>query len=226
MTRARRQSFQEIAALKTEGFDYKINVLDRVSAIVIIAPHGGDIEPGSSEIAAAIAGVDLSLYDFRGLRNTSGHGELHLPSHKFDEPRCLRLVEAAETVVAIHGRKNGDDAERVWIGGLDVQRCRRTMTELTKAGFGAVVREPGETLAGTAVSNICNRGKRKMGIQLEIPKALRKQLKDDSRATDNVRGASVEAEPVYMSRVGTPLTAEVEALCFVDEDAATKFQLL
>lgn len=178
-TRARRQSFQEIAAVKTEGFDYTISVTNRDSAIVIIAPHGGDIEPGSSEIAAAVAGADLSLYDFRGLRNTSGHGELHLASHRFDEPQCLQLVEAAETVVAIHGRKDGDDSQRVWIGGLDVPRCRRTMTELTKAGFGAVVREPGETLAGTAVSNICNRGKRKMGIQLEIPKALRDRLKDE-----------------------------------------------
>lgn len=177
--RARRQSFQEIAAAKTEGFDYKINVINRNSSIVVIAPHGGDIEPGSSEIAAAIAGADLSLYDFRGLRNTSGHGELHLASHRFDEPRCLQLVEAAETVVAIHGRKDGDDAQRVWIGGLDVQRCRRTMAELNKAGFGAVVREPGESLAGTAMSNICNRGTRRMGIQLEIPKTLRDRLKDE-----------------------------------------------
>lgn len=177
--RARRQSFQEIAAVKTEGFDYKINVINRNSSIVVIAPHGGDIEPGSSEIAASIAGADLSFYDFRGLRNTSGHGELHLPSHKFDEPRCLQLVDAAETVVAIHGRKDGGDAQRVWIGGLDVQRCRKTMLELSKAGFGAVVRGPGETLAGTAVSNICNRGKRKMGIQLEIPKTLRDRLKDE-----------------------------------------------
>lgn len=192
-TRARRQSFQEIAAVKTEGFDYKINVLDRNSAVVVIAPHGGDIEPGSSEIAAAIAGLDLSLYDFRGLRNTSGHGELHLPSHKFDEPRCLQLVETAETVVAIHGRKDGDDVQRVWIGGLDVQRCRRTMTELTKAGFGAVVREPGETLAGTAVSNICNRGKRRMGIQLEIPKALRTQLKDDGVLREAFAKAVIKA---------------------------------
>jgi phage replication-related protein YjqB (UPF0714/DUF867 family) len=179
-TPARRQSFQEIATTKIEGLDYRINVMNRNSSIVIIAPHGGDIEPGTSQIAAAIAGVDLSLYDFRGLRNTSGHRELHLPSHRFDEPRCLRLVETAETVVAIHGRKDGDDRRRVWIGGLDAHTCRRTVAELTKAGFEAVMREPGETLAGTAVSNICNRGKRKMGIQLEIPKALRDRLRDDS----------------------------------------------
>ena len=175
----RRLSFQEIADTKTEGFDYRISVLDRGSAIVIIAPHGGDIEPGTSEIAAAVADVDLSLYDFKGLRNTSGHRELHLPSHIFDEPRCLELVETAETVVAIHGRKDGDDAQRVWIGGLDVQRCRKTMAELVKVGFEAVVREPGETLAGTAISNICNRGKRRAGIQLEIPKTLRDRLKEE-----------------------------------------------
>jgi phage replication-related protein YjqB (UPF0714/DUF867 family) len=177
--RAKRTSFHEIASTKTEGLDYKITVKDHGSSIVIIAPHGGDIEPPSSEIAASIAGSSLSLYDFQGLRNTSGHGELHLPSHKFDEPRALRLVESAETVVAIHGRKDGDDPRKVWIGGLDHQRCRKVLSELQKAGFEAVIRAPGESLAGTAKSNICNRGRRKMGVQLEIPKTVRDKLKDD-----------------------------------------------
>ncbi|KAG9951297.1 DUF867-domain-containing protein, partial [Aureobasidium melanogenum] len=178
--RARRKSFQEIASAKVEGTDYKIGVKNRGSAIVIIAPHGGDIEPGTSQIAAAIAGDDLSLYDFQGLKNTHGHREMHLASHRFDEPRALELVESAETAIAIHGRRDGDDPRRVWIGGLDTQRCRRTMVELTKSGFEAVVREPGETLAGTAPSNICNRGKRKAGMQLEIPKALRDRLKGET----------------------------------------------
>jgi phage replication-related protein YjqB (UPF0714/DUF867 family) len=178
-TRARRKSFQEIASAKIEDVDYRIEVKNRGSAIVIIAPHGGDIEPGTSQIAAAIAGDDLSLYDFKGLKNTHGHRELHLASHRFDEPRALQLVESAETAVAIHGRRDGDDPRRVWIGGLDTQRCKKTMVELVKAGFEAVVREPGETLAGTAPSNICNRSKRKAGMQLEIPKALRVRLKDE-----------------------------------------------
>jgi phage replication-related protein YjqB (UPF0714/DUF867 family) len=178
-TFAKRTSFLEIAATKIEGLDYKITVKDRGSSIVIVAPHGGDIEPPSSEIAAAIAGSSSSLYDFQGLRNTSGHGELHLPSHRFDEPRALQLVESAETVVAIHGRKDADDPRKVWIGGLDHQRCRKLLSELQKAGFEAVIREPGETLAGTAKLNICNRGKRKMGVQLEIPKTVRDSLKDD-----------------------------------------------
>jgi len=47
-----------------------------------------------------------------------------------------------------------------------------------------------------------------------------------AKATDNVRGAEIEAEPVYSARVGRPLTAEVGALCFVDEDATTKLELL
>ncbi|KEQ57754.1 DUF867-domain-containing protein [Aureobasidium melanogenum CBS 110374] len=138
--RSRRKSFQEIANTKLEGIDYKISVKNRNSAIVIIAPHGGDIEPGTSQIAAAIAGDELSLYDFQGLRNTNGHRELHLASHRFDEPRALQLIESAETAVAIHGRRDGDDPRRVWIGGLDTQRCKRTMVELVKAGFEAVVR--------------------------------------------------------------------------------------
>jgi phage replication-related protein YjqB (UPF0714/DUF867 family) len=55
--------------------------------VAIIAPHGGKIEPGTSEIAAAIAGDDYSLYRFQGLRDRPRE-ELHITSAKFDEPTC------------------------------------------------------------------------------------------------------------------------------------------
>jgi phage replication-related protein YjqB (UPF0714/DUF867 family) len=53
--------------------------------VAVIAPHGGGIEPGTSELATAIAGDDFSLYLFEGLKS-AGNGELHITSTNFDEP--------------------------------------------------------------------------------------------------------------------------------------------
>ncbi|MGA9599177.1 MAG: poly-gamma-glutamate hydrolase family protein [Methylocystis sp.] len=50
-------SFAELAAAETEGVHYQIRVIERASKIVVVAPHGGKIEPGSSETAALIAGT-------------------------------------------------------------------------------------------------------------------------------------------------------------------------
>ncbi|WP_261338761.1 poly-gamma-glutamate hydrolase family protein [Rhizobium leguminosarum] len=48
-----------------EGVDFRIGVT-RIP-VAIVAPHRGHIEPHTSEIAAAIAGEDFSLYLFEGL---------------------------------------------------------------------------------------------------------------------------------------------------------------
>jgi poly-gamma-glutamate hydrolase-like protein len=42
---------------------FRIHCRPRRSAIAIIAPHGGKIEPGTSTIAAAIAGSDYPIFD-------------------------------------------------------------------------------------------------------------------------------------------------------------------
>jgi phage replication-related protein YjqB (UPF0714/DUF867 family) len=64
-------------------------VLVPESRIAIIAPHGGGIEPGSSTIARAIAGEDINMYLFEGIKVAKGNAIVHIASHHFDEPRCL-----------------------------------------------------------------------------------------------------------------------------------------
>jgi phage replication-related protein YjqB (UPF0714/DUF867 family) len=46
-------------------------------ALAILAPHGGGIEPGTSELAEAVAGEGLSFYAFEGLKR-SGNAVLHV----------------------------------------------------------------------------------------------------------------------------------------------------
>lgn len=51
----RYNSFSALREHEIEGFGYRIHLEDRSSHVAVIAPHGGFIEPATSEIALAIA---------------------------------------------------------------------------------------------------------------------------------------------------------------------------
>jgi phage replication-related protein YjqB (UPF0714/DUF867 family) len=97
-------NFEALSIAQTENKDFVVRVAGRNSSTVIIAPHGGGIEPGTSEIAEAIAGPDLLFVDFAGIRS-GGNAILHITSTNFDEPRCTALVEPADRVLAVMAAK-------------------------------------------------------------------------------------------------------------------------
>jgi len=166
-------SFDQLFDREKSGTDYRIVVKDRGSACLITAPHGGEIEPGTSESARSIAGDDKSFYMFEGL-SSRPHHELHVKSHLYDEPQAINIAEKCDIIVAIHGCEDRDDPETVWVGGRDDETGRRIKSELVHAGFSAAVEA--NKLAGTRADNICNRGQRLRGVQLEIPRSLRDEL--------------------------------------------------
>ena len=84
---------------------------------MILAPHGGKIEPATTEVAEAIAGIDYSFYSFEGLK-ADGNGVLHIESHLFDEPRALEAIEKADIIVTVHGQVDQKE-EFVMVGGLN-----------------------------------------------------------------------------------------------------------
>ena len=155
-----------------EGVDYKRVVNDRNAPGAIIAPHGGGIEPGTSEIARAIAGEEFSGYCFEGWKGT-GNGELHISSVNFDEPWCVGLVERSRTVLSIHGCDN-DDGQVVHVGGLDVDTGAKLILALTNAGFPAKVDTTRHS--GLEARNICNRCISGRGVQLEIADGVRRGM--------------------------------------------------
>lgn len=167
--RDRYASFAELAGSERAGLDYRIAVARRPSAIAIIAPHGGAIETRTSDIAGAIAGDDLNLYVFEGIKPSGNYTALHITSHRFDEPSCLALIQECPIVLAIHGY-DGDD-ERVLLGGLDAVLKLRLAESLRQAGLRGDT--GGHLFPGTDRSNICNRGRSGRGVQLEISSALR-----------------------------------------------------
>jgi len=171
-------SFAQLAASEMHGRDYQIVVNDRSNRVSIIAPHGGYVEPGTSQVAESIAGKDFSLYCFEGLVRDRPHSDLHITSSNFDEPRCLDLLNRSDIVVAVHGRVNEDDDDQcVWFGGRDLQLKEAIAGSLIETGFEA--QHSGHAFPATSPLNICNRGKRSMGVQLELPRALRDRLTRD-----------------------------------------------
>ena len=167
------RSFADLARLQLRGRDYEIHARRRPTRpVAVIAPHGGGIEDGTSELARAIAGDDFSLYLFEGTRPSGNYAALHLTSHLFDEPDCLALIAGCEYVVAIHGCA-GEDA-RVLLGGLDAGLRER----IGAATHGAdlLVQAGGHRFPATHPHNIVNRGARGRGVQLEITHSMRRSV--------------------------------------------------
>jgi phage replication-related protein YjqB (UPF0714/DUF867 family) len=168
-------SFKELADREVEGQDYQIRIELRDPRVLIMAPHGGKIEPTTAEVAEAIAGRDYCFYGFEGLR-ADGNSALHIESHLFDEPRALQAVEKADIVITVHGQIDQKE-EFVMVGGLHDRLRSRIKQQLEAAGF--QTRPPTEGLMGTDPQNICNRRKSRQGVQLEVSRRVRDLLRND-----------------------------------------------
>lgn len=169
------RNFEELNSVETEGVDFDIELIDRNSPLAAIAIHGGNIEPGTTEIAKIISGEDLSFYSSIGKKAEGGNADLHITSSHFDEPKCLALVSKSEKVISIHG-KSGKE-EFVMLGGLDEEIIKK-ISELL-AGGGFEVREATEEVKGDSPDNICNKCSSGKGVQLEISRGLRDKFLDD-----------------------------------------------
>jgi len=161
-------SFHELARSEVLGRDYIVRLLRRPSPLAVIAPHGGLIEDGTSELALAIAGAEHSLFCFEGLKVHGRNRELHITSHLFDHPQCLELIAGSPLVLAVHGCR-GDSC--IHLGGLDRAFVDALGVELARAGFAVVTDSP--RYPGRHPRNICNRGARGAGAQLEVTYDLR-----------------------------------------------------
>lgn len=163
-------SFSDLQASEREGVDFRIRLCRRSSSVAIIAPHGGKIERGTSEIAEAIAEDRHNLYCFEGTKSEN-NWDLHITSARFDEPKCVALVSACDIVVAVHGCGGRD--QTIFLGGLDGDLRQAIRDRLNAAGFATGTHA---NLRGEDRANICNRGRRNRGVQLEITKSLRRTL--------------------------------------------------
>lgn len=183
------RSFEELKSRELEGKDYQIRSHLRDERVLIMAPHGGKIEPTTTMIAEAIAGENYSCYSFEGLKE-EGNGVLHIESHLFDEPQALQAVKEADVVITVHGQLNHQEGF-IMVGGLHVDLRSEIRRRLEAVGF--QTRTPPEGLQGIDPENICNRGRLKGGIQLEVSRKERDLLKTDKERLERFASAVREA---------------------------------
>ncbi len=178
----------------TEGVDYARRFRrhawldDQVTQrTAILAPHGGGIEPGTSELGLAISGYHPAtlaatgqLHDywmFEGLRS-SGNGELHVTSANCDDYVALSLAAGSLNAIGLHGCKESqaglpDGTQAVLVGGRSSALKSRLITRFTAAGVRAIDAAGIPELDGDDPANITNRTRLGAGAQLEITTALR-----------------------------------------------------
>jgi phage replication-related protein YjqB (UPF0714/DUF867 family) len=164
-------SFAELARATREGVDWRVEARAGRTGVLVLAPHGGGIEAGTSELARAVAGDDHSLYLFEGLR-ARDNGDLHITSTRFDEPRLAPLLADARRVLSLHGCQGREPV--AYVGGRDEALARRVTEALGRIGVAA--RPPEDALAGADRRNVCNRGRSGAGVQVELTRALRAEL--------------------------------------------------
>ncbi|HEY9893684.1 MAG TPA: poly-gamma-glutamate hydrolase family protein [Candidatus Sericytochromatia bacterium] len=154
---------------------------------IVMAIHGGGIEPGTSEIALAVAGYhpdtlvasvdDLGLHDFwlfEGLL-PSGNGKLHVTASHYDDPIATELVQNARRCISLHGCSDTQAKGKIQIGGRDLKLRDIVLEELTIAGIPAEI-TTNQMLGGCSPDNIANKTKILGCVQLEMGTSYRSSL--------------------------------------------------
>jgi phage replication-related protein YjqB (UPF0714/DUF867 family) len=173
-----------------ELFDDGLPTKCAVAKTTIIAPHGGGIEFGTSELCLAIAGYDPATlavvpgtgitYDywmFEGLR-ASNNSQLHVTSTHCDDGVAVSLCAGALNALALHGCRTAeaglpDGTEAVLVGGRNPTLKQRLLDEFAAAGLHAIDAVGNDALNGDEPTNIVNRTLLGMGGHLEITAPLR-----------------------------------------------------
>ncbi len=187
----RYREFAELAGHEREGIDYQVRFHSRASAVLVIAPHGGKIEPGTAEIGEAIAGEHFSFYAFEGIKRGHNH-DLRLSGCRFDEPECLSMLERSGAAVVITGLPDLK-AEYAVVGGAHEAARQALCASLATAGFDARMPEPGG-------ERLCDRFR--PGVEIAVSRALRERLKDGTSDLDDFAEAARGALTAFDQRGG------------------------
>lgn len=186
------RSFAELAAKNTAGVDYSIEVKDTESKILVMAFHGGSIEPGTSELGSAIAEGTFDFYTFKALKAgkldepSQTSSTLHLTSTRFDEPQLLKMTAVSDFCIGLHGFK-GKEAD-FCVGGANAEQRKVLVQKLSKAfpEFKAceLCCDP---LNGVSAKNPINRC-RHQGVQIEMSPKVRKKFLSEKDFLDSFAG--------------------------------------
>lgn len=126
----------------------------------ILAIHAG-VEPGTDKIARQIAQNDFPLY--------INKNSIHITSSEFTDEELNELLKQIDVAVSIHGEKTKSESF-VMVGGLAIDLKNKLEANFIENGI--TIKNPPEHLDGDNMQNVCNRGRERSGIQLEISRGL------------------------------------------------------
>ena len=178
-------SYEEIMERKLlPGRDLRIEFGDaKIDQYLLVAPHGGGIEPGTSEIMRAVANLGgWAWYDFAGFLRQGNKEALHIPSTRFNEPTLLALLPQTKFVVAFHGSEQAGQP-LAYVGGkwkqgrgVLVEAINSTVKEHGLRATDATEGSAPNHLRGLDDGNLTNRGKSGEGVQIEFSREARNLL--------------------------------------------------
>jgi phage replication-related protein YjqB (UPF0714/DUF867 family) len=189
------------------GRDFRVAFGDsKIEHCLLIAPHGGGIEPGSSEILRAVVETGgWAWYEFAGFLRKSNKDALHISSTRFDEPTLKSMLPQAGFVVAFHGA-NESTQSVVYVGGK-WKLGRQTIIGSINAAFGehgiraidATESAEAAHLQGLDDANITNLGRRAEGVQLEFSRGARNLLFPPDASREARGRRSAQLRPLVVS---------------------------
>ncbi|MER5222850.1 poly-gamma-glutamate hydrolase family protein [Streptomyces flaveus] len=202
------QSYAELAAGQIEGIDYqRLWRISQFSTLLHLAIHGGGIETGTTELADTAAGDSHDFYTLDAFKPAGTNSDLHVTSTRYDEPQALAMAQAASHIVSWHGSAGATPV--TLLGGLDYNLRDQIGQSLAVAGF--TVQLASEELNGDDPANICNRGTRKMGVQLELSTAQRAAFFLNGDMTRANRKNTTAALTSYITAVRTGISKALVA---------------
>lgn len=158
---------------------YEIVSREGESRMLIVAPHGGRIEPGTAQIADAIAGDThsfYSLYTFYSTRKQNDIDDIfHITSDYYYEPHLSNMISHSLGVITIHGCR--ESQEVVFIGGRNFRLKNIISCVLNEVN---IMVDDQERFSALSKNNICNRCITGEGIQLELSEVFRQSLFEDN----------------------------------------------
>lgn len=174
------QNFAELAAHKKQGTDYDFEIQRTSSPVLVMAFHGGLIEPGTTELGKALGQYGFNFYSFVGLTQeemdapTLTCADVHLTSARFDEPQLQALTAKAQACVTLHG-----------FGGVEADFCVGGASEEKRRALSALLAREFPDLRscelccppfnGTSAKNPANQC-RVWGVQIEMSPQVRKTI--------------------------------------------------
>jgi phage replication-related protein YjqB (UPF0714/DUF867 family) len=176
--------FEKPADTVSVGSPAQFSVHTRINSLraAVFAQYGGLSEPGTDICAAQIAGETLSLHTVVSCRAIweADNGENRLvPRPLHNHPDGIALAESCQTVISVRGRHAcHDPSGEVCVDGLDIALIVSLAETLAAAGF--VVNEGQSQSRAKHPDNICNRGIRMRGVELDISHELMSRLLNDA----------------------------------------------